>query len=288
MPSCTRCKKKRNDEQMRECCNGIFYCSHMCKHADYPNHYKVCSKSIEFKWPDRPLSEPALIKDIYDPFNRLKRGDYLQGRPDTDVYKILIDAHRLRMYDENPYYKFLCKDQVFSLSKDGIAGFRQFLCQAKAIPRMMPSWWNEKKEAECVELGRQTGWSSLSIVVSDDAVCKHYDSPKPYIIRKHLTDVARNYYNDVVRDGHYEIYMDVQLRLLSEAIYGSGTEDTITPSLRKELIIYPEEELAKVTKIGNLLRQARFLQRCTKLLERLSNKETIPAFDNFDIQTFIS
>ncbi|KAI1749265.1 hypothetical protein F4782DRAFT_533553 [Xylaria castorea] len=279
MPHCTKCKKELDDEQMRECCNGIYYCSRKCEHADYVNHEKFCSKPVVVKEPARPLAEPALIKDIYDPFNRLKKGDYLHGRPDTDVYMILIDAYRLRLHDNYAFHNVRPEDRIDFTSKDGVADFRRFLCQAKAIPRMMPSWWDKKKQAECVELGCQTGWSSLTTTISDSDVCKHYNPLKLYTARKRFTDVARKYYDDVAREHHYDIYMDVQLRLLAEAIYGSGIGGAKTQSLREEMVEFSAEELTKVTKTGDLLREALFQQQSAVISEELREGIVCVLFD---------
>ncbi|KAI0449463.1 hypothetical protein F5B21DRAFT_518147 [Xylaria acuta] len=213
MTYCKKCKQKHDSEQMIKCCGGTYYCDKMCEKADYEKHKKSCTKLVVF----------ALIKDIYDPFNRLKRGDYLQGRPDIDVYKTLIDAYRLRM-DDNALVEVRHEDSIYGKSKDGLAGFHQFLDRARAIPRMMPSWWDDKKQAECEELGRQTGWSSLTATIKELDVCNHYNPLKHYTARKHFTDVARKYYKDVAREDHYDIYIDVQLRLLAEDIYGTSID----------------------------------------------------------------
>ncbi|KAI0447294.1 hypothetical protein F4803DRAFT_575457 [Xylaria telfairii] len=281
MPYCAKCKKKRDEDQMRNCCDDIYYCNRKCERANYANHKDSCPKTAEAKEPSlhhagstssesgtaekRALLPPPdpLIKDIYDPFNRLKRGDYLQGRPDTDVYRILIDSYRLRMSDNNVFTNVRHEDSIYGNSKDGVAGFLRFLNRAKAIPRMMPSWWDAKKETECVELGRQTGWSSLSAVIHAAEIRKHYNPPKLYTSRKHFTDAARKYYKDVARETHYEIYIDVQLRLLAEDIYGTGIGDTETRFLREELKKLSNEKLAEITATGNSLRGALF-QRLEK------------------------
>ncbi|KAH8156548.1 hypothetical protein CIB48_g11698 [Xylaria polymorpha] len=303
MPYCAKCKKKRDDDQerdddqmrdnhqMRNCCDGIYYCNRKCERANYANHKDSCPKVAAAEKPTlHPAestlgkkctapSEPGaaeksallpppepLIKDIYDPFNRLKRGDYLQGRPDLDVYRTLIDSYRLRMSDNNVFAGVRHEDSIYGKSKDGIAGFLRFLNRAKAIPRMMPSWWDVKKEAECVELGRQTGWSSLSAVIHGAEIRKHYNPPMHFTARKHFTDVARKYYKDVAhkydknaaRPDHYDIYIDVQLRLLAEDIYDTGIGDTKTRFLREEMKKFSNEELSEITTTGNSLRRALF------------------------------
>ncbi|KAI0487294.1 hypothetical protein F4859DRAFT_509866 [Xylaria cf. heliscus] len=258
MPYCAKCKKKRDDEQVRKCCDGTYYCNRKCERANYTNHKEFCTKPVVVKEPAPPLPEPALIKDIYDPFTRLKRGDYLQGRPDIDVYKILIDTYRLRLSDDNFFAGVRHGDSIYDRSKDEVADFHRFLDRAKAIPRMMPSWWDAKKEAECVELGRQTGWSSLTAMTNESDVRKHYNLVKNFTARKNHTKLARKYYNDVAREFYYDIYIDVQLRRLAEEIYGTGISDTEARFLREAMMDLSDEELAEITETGNFLRKALF------------------------------
>ncbi|RYC65747.1 hypothetical protein CHU98_g414 [Xylaria longipes] len=168
---------------MLNCGDGIYYCNRQCVLLDYPSR------------------KPALIKDIYDPFNRLKRCDYLQGRPDTNVFKILIDAYRL------------------------------------------PSW-----------LGRQTGWSSPTATINWVNVGIHYNPPKHYAARKHHTDDARKYYDDIAREHHYDTYMDCQLHLLAEDIYGGSIGNTGDRLLREQIMKRNDDELAEITETGKVLR----------------------------------
>ncbi|KAK5626798.1 hypothetical protein RRF57_002513 [Xylaria bambusicola] len=156
--------------------------------------------------PDKRHSPPRepLRKRVYNPFQRFMRGDYLQGRPDTDVYRLLSHAYFLRKADSRIYN---------GDSTDGgqldfdFKGFREFLNKAKQIPRMLPPWWSDKKQAECEELGGQTRWGSLA-----------------YAIRR--TDIRQQY---------REPFMDIQLRLLAEYIHGTGIGDSKHCFLREEL-----------------------------------------------------
>ncbi|KAI8945366.1 hypothetical protein F4801DRAFT_598034 [Xylaria longipes] len=191
--------------------DGIYYCNRQCVLLDYPNR------------------KPALIKDIYDPFNRLKRCDYLQGRPDTNVFKILIDAYRLRMSNNNTF------NGVFQdYNNPGkFNDFHRFLDRAKAIP---------------------PGWSSPTATINWVNVGIHYNPPKHYAARKHHTDDARKYYDDIAREHHYDTYMDCQLHLLAEDIYGGSIGDTGDRLLREQIMKRNDDELAEITETGKVLR----------------------------------
>ncbi|KAI3338033.1 hypothetical protein F4824DRAFT_96865 [Ustulina deusta] len=114
------------------------------------------------------------MKRIYNPFRQLKREDYLQRRPDTDVYKLLIDAHRRRIKNNDICASVHHEDGIHSKAKDGLEGFCGFCHRAKAIPGTMPCWWSDNKQLECEEPGRQKGRSSLADKIFDIDVRQHY------------------------------------------------------------------------------------------------------------------
>ncbi|KAI0531587.1 hypothetical protein GGR58DRAFT_524260 [Xylaria digitata] len=212
MIKCANCSKALGDgTHMRKCCDGIYYCNRKCERKNFQKHKTSCpnhlSKVNKPHLPDAPLS-----KKILKPFYRLRRGDYLQGRPDTDVYKLLIDAYRLRVEDDKMYAGIRHDDSIYGNAQDGLEGFRSFIDRAKAIPRMLPPWWSEKKQAECEALGRQKGWSSLSYKIDGADVRSHYDDK----------------------------FIDIELRLLAEDIYGTGIGDIQERFLRAELEKLPD------------------------------------------------
>ncbi|KAJ8122495.1 hypothetical protein ONZ43_g1323 [Nemania bipapillata] len=185
-----------------------------------------------------PTTDRALLKPNFEPFKRLKRGNYFHGRPDMDVYKILIDAYRLRMHDMAIFTNDNDKDSIYGGAEDGLAGFRRFLCRAKAVPRMLPSWWGDKKQAECEQLGCQEGWSSL-------------DTPIDHV-------AVRQYYKDK--------YMDIQLRLLAEDIYGTSIGHASSKFLRNRVMSLLD---GSTITMGKALRETVFRELRDLLLDKL-------------------
>ncbi|KAF2967609.1 hypothetical protein GQX73_g6007 [Xylaria multiplex] len=221
---CANCWKALSDEtHMRKCCDGIYYCNRECKRQDFKHHKTSCPNLIPKGTPQLP--DAALSKKVASPFYRLQRGDYLQGLPATDIYKLLIDAYRLRVEDNKAYAGTRGEDSIYGNAHDGLEGFRNFINRAKEIPRMLPPWWSDKKQAECEGLGRLKGWSSLSCKIDGADVRSHYN----------------------------DRFMDIQLRFLAEDIYGTGIGD------RQKRFLRPEVE--KLTdsanfRTGVLLRRA--------------------------------
>lgn len=236
---------------MRQCCEGTYYCNWKCERASFETHKHSCPK-IDVK-PKKPmpksdkdeetkcdetnfvkkehkqsglggkenkaylLAVEPLIKHIQNPFVRFKRGDYLQDRPDTDVYRLLNDAYLILVADRN-IHLYLHWGDVPPRAE----GVRDFLNDAKAVPGMLPSWWSDKKQAEC-ELGKQKGWGRLAytVLTVDD------------------------------QEQRVEQFMDIQLRLLAECIYGNATGFLETHFLRKELMKVPNTSTSE--QIGALL-----------------------------------
>ncbi|KAI0975588.1 hypothetical protein F4678DRAFT_483855 [Xylaria arbuscula] len=248
MPSCSNCKKHRApNEPIRECCTGTYYCNRKCERADFRKHKDHCPKLI----PEIPTASEAQhapqdasqstsqntpqstsqsasqsasqgdpqnsptdtqFKRIEDPFNRLKRGVYLQNRADMNVFEILIDSYRLRMDDNERYAKVHHRDSIYGGAQNGMQGFRNFLNKAKTVPHLLPYSWDNKKQIECEAMGRTQGWSSLSNKIKDVDVNEHYQD-------KHIV---------------------MQLRLLAEDIYGTSIGDKPKRVLRDQIEILPD------------------------------------------------
>ncbi|KAI1361893.1 hypothetical protein F5Y08DRAFT_313493 [Xylaria arbuscula] len=256
MPTCGKCNRALDDGgKMRNCCEGTYYCSRKCERANFGTHRLSCPKinqepttthekdkgkeaqqdekdnndeEHEKSEPGKkekktyPLEVEPLAKHIHNPFLRLKRGDYLQGRPDTDIYRLLNDAYFLRVADNRLHDRFDRNEET--LPKPSAEEFRSFLEKAKAVPRMLPTWWSDKKQTECEELGQVKGWGRLA-----------YTTPNPG-----------------GRGRREDLFMDIQLRLFAEYIYDTGIGEKKDCPLRQELLKLPDS--FKNNEIGVALR----------------------------------
>lgn len=124
-------------------------------------------------------------------------------RPETDVYKLLIDAYRLRMDDRWDIAKVQEPGSLYVPgATDGKEGFGVFLDKAekvkeKVVP-LLPTWWNEEKRKECEALGADTAqWSSLAKKVRKTDIQRHYDD---MALPMQLRSIGETVYNLLV-DG---------------------------------------------------------------------------------------
>jgi splicing suppressor protein 51 len=212
---CACCAKTASEDvSLKRCakCQTTLYCSRDCQKADWKQHKKVCTQnaaardSTTASASDRPNAgshrgantrtpSASLIAPIDKPFHALNDKKWLHNRPEADVYKLLIDAYRLRMEDDYKVSGDADRDSIYGGAPNGYAGFRRFVDKIEARNReLLPSWWSDEKARECEGVGRRGGWSSLNGAIEKSDVVDHYGDPM----------------------------FPMQLRMFAEQIYGSG------------------------------------------------------------------
>ncbi|KAM0258699.1 hypothetical protein ACHAQJ_003707 [Trichoderma viride] len=207
---CNSCKKGPPDVTLKRCakCSTTPYCSRECQKADWKAHKKTCGKSQSSNPSsgasssgNTPLSPPkGLDQPISMPFTRLDNGTWLHDRPEIDVYRLLIDAYRLRVEDTYTLEGETMEDSIYDGSPDGRRGFQTFLTRAATTPGLLPPWWSNEKRSACVRLGMDASqWSDLRCAVEKSDIIEHYGDPQ----------------------------FPMQLRMLAEAVYkrGPGGQD---------------------------------------------------------------
>lgn len=76
---------------------------------------------------------------IPDPFTRIDRGTYLHDRAEKDVFKLLIDAFRMRQADAFKLEGRAMPDSIYTGASSSIIPFRRFLTQVEQKRGYMPS-----------------------------------------------------------------------------------------------------------------------------------------------------
>jgi splicing suppressor protein 51 len=128
-------------------------------------------------------SGKSLEKYIPDPFTRLENGTCLHDRPEKDVFKLLIDALRMREQDLYKLGGEIAPRSLYSGESSSIASFREFLTGVEKKKGYMPLWWNADKRKECEEFGEKGGdWSNLRKKVVKDEMIKHYGNERVSLV----------------------------------------------------------------------------------------------------------
>ncbi|KAJ4358294.1 uncharacterized protein N0V89_002875 [Didymosphaeria variabile] len=156
--------------------------------ADWKSHKKLCSQqasssasapNIEHAHACKQKRGDNLEKYISDPFTRIDKGTYLHDRPEKDVFKLLVDAFRMRKADAYKMEGKTTPDSVYTGTASSIVPFRRFLLRVELKRGYMPSWWNSEKKKECEEFGETGGdFSDLRKKATKENVMEHYKDEK--------------------------------------------------------------------------------------------------------------
>ena len=209
---CAGCGKTEAEagKELKRCakCQETRYCSRECQKDDWKQHKKVCASNASSHASAsgatggavRPSpsqaqgAQPKNLKvNVDKPFHKLSDKTWLHDRPGEDVFKLLIDAYRLRMEDVYKFTGDVEEDSIYNKAASGEVGFRRFVGKARDKAGLMPSWWTPEKLEECVNSAGPTKWSNLAAAVGKSAISDHYGNPD----------------------------MPMQLRMFAEQVYGT-------------------------------------------------------------------
>jgi splicing suppressor protein 51 len=227
-PSCAHCDKKSASLQTCSRCHKVQYCGRDCQKSAWKTHKKECSALAQPAVPEGNKAEQAtsesnkakhavpeskakqshmkgLEKHVATPFTNLDQGVYLHDRPETDVFKLLIDSFRMRQADDYNFEGKVTSPSVYVGAPSSIKAFRLYL---KEATNLLPSWWTAAKTEECVAFGESGAWSDL----------------RKKVTKSEITD----YYGD----GQ----MPMQLCMLAEMVYGSGPMGQDGTGMRKMMM----------------------------------------------------
>ncbi|KAL7908640.1 hypothetical protein GGI35DRAFT_408243 [Trichoderma velutinum] len=219
---CNTCKKGPPEVSLKRCakCSTTPYCSRDCQKADWKANKKICgsnqstntasSSSRASNSGNTRLSPPkGLDQPVSMPFTRLDKGTWLHNRTEMDVYRLLIDAYRLRVEDTYTMEGELMEGSIYDGNPDGLPGFRKFLRAAAAVPGLLPPWWSNEKKAACERLGMDASqWSDLRCAVEKSDIIEQYGDPQ----------------------------FPMQLRMLAEAVYKRGPGGSDGTAMRKMMM----------------------------------------------------
>ncbi|TFB01188.1 hypothetical protein CCMA1212_007030 [Trichoderma ghanense] len=170
--SCQNCSKTQPEVTLKKCakCQSTLYCSRDCQKADWKKHRKDCSKAQGARAPKRK------------PFTSLSNKVWLHGRPEPETYELLIDAYRLRVWDDNNAGEMVSQNSE---------GFQRFLDTVETRPGLLPPWWDQEKREACEALGGDSSHRcNLSSPVTKGSIIQRYgDDTFPMQLRMFVEQV---------------------------------------------------------------------------------------------------
>lgn len=134
---CTTCSKSASEVPLKRCakCTLTEYCSRECQKQDWKAHEKICGKPGQPGAEGRPFvnsmhSQPHMEGN--KSFGQLNQGSWLHGRPEKEVYKLLVDVYRLHADDQYKFEGDADEDGLYGGARDSIEPFRRFLRTLRA------------------------------------------------------------------------------------------------------------------------------------------------------------
>lgn len=101
----------------------------------------------------------------------------MYGRFREDVYKLMINAYRLRLDDDSKFLNVLDEDTIFTTTNiQGLTVLDRFIQMAE-LEGLMPGWWNSNEMTVCIATGSSEGWSSTKRKITITDVNEHYGDP---------------------------------------------------------------------------------------------------------------
>lgn len=194
---CATCHKPSTPESpLKRCsrCKTATYCSVDCQKVDWKSHKQHCAGPTQGTTGAHPNESPRasnagnpglntrstsghLEVHVEKPFHKIHERKWLHDRPEKDVYKLLIDTYRLRMWDDY-IYGDVDAERIFNDVPDGRPGFCRFLRKVESKPGLLPDWWSPAKAQECVAFGSGYRGFNLDRVVEKQDIIELYGDPR--------------------------------------------------------------------------------------------------------------
>ncbi|KAK5111375.1 hypothetical protein LTR62_005215 [Meristemomyces frigidus] len=70
--------------------------------------------------------------------------------PEKETYRLLVDVLRLRREDKSTFEVDTMPGTIYNGEASSRPAFRKTLQRAKQLPGLLPLWWTDVKEAECL------------------------------------------------------------------------------------------------------------------------------------------
>ncbi|EFQ95321.1 hypothetical protein PTT_06719 [Pyrenophora teres f. teres 0-1] len=223
-PRCANCNKSAAEcslANLQQCsrCKTTEYCGRDCQKADWKTHKKICAQQANANAGDPPstihstsYSAPrlkTLEQHVPNPFTLLDEGTYLRRRPEKDVYRLLIDAFRMRSEDDMKLENKPMPNSIYTGKPSSIEPFKKFLSLAATRKGLLPAWWTAEHQRGCEKFAESGEWKDVRKKVTKAQMIQHYGDDKA----------------------------PMQLRMLAEAVYGVGPMNQNGAGMQEEVII---------------------------------------------------
>jgi len=96
------------------------------------------------------------------PFTAIDRNVLLHDRTEEKTYQLLIDTLRMRQEDEYALNGELMSGTMYNQEPSSEKAFQALIRKAKAVPGLLPPWWDERSTEKCLSYARDSAQFSLA------------------------------------------------------------------------------------------------------------------------------
>lgn len=173
------CNKCRTTTCLRcQCLSGGGFHSHVQDCMVFPGNCIVGPPTASrSETSQQPVISPrrGLTEPREEPFTNLQAQSWLHGRPEDDVYRLLIDSYRLHSFDKFHFEKANKLGTIFAGATDSANDFSSYLSAAAGRPLLLPRWWTRANHQDCVRMGlRHAQFHDLHVQLSHAMVVDYY------------------------------------------------------------------------------------------------------------------
>lgn len=155
---CAKCNSSQPG--LRKCakCKSANYCNRECQTAHWKDHKKECSRiahESETSPPSGSGSGSGSIDNATKPFTSISNNTFLHNRPEKETFRMLVDLVRLRQEDTYNLEGDTMTGTIYDGFSSSEPALRDMLQRAKRVQGLLPPWWSDLKEEECIRENRQ-------------------------------------------------------------------------------------------------------------------------------------
>ncbi|KAM3414720.1 hypothetical protein BST61_g9877 [Cercospora zeina] len=139
-------------ESLKHCakCKKVLYCNRECQKAHWKTHKKDCARLAG----GSGQSFASASRSDSKPFTAISQGNFLHDRSEDETYKILVDIVRMRQEDTYTFEGDTMVGTIYNQERSSEPAFRDMIRRAKRVDGLLPPWWTDEKEEECIRKNR--------------------------------------------------------------------------------------------------------------------------------------
>lgn len=147
-------------------CKSAWYCNQSCQKENWKAHKPSCAQNAQG---GSKTSSGARTTQSFQPgeqhkkpFTAISNNKFLHDHSEEKTFQLLIDMLRLRQEDEYNLEGETMTGSIYNQEPNSEPAFRTLIRKAKAVPGLLPPWWDSQSLEKCLTYSRKTEQFSLA------------------------------------------------------------------------------------------------------------------------------